>query len=231
MFHCFFEQSGTFKREFAKLGFKAEDYDILDQFGETTHQMDLFEEINRAYDGRKSIFDNINPETDQIIAFFPCVRFEAQIIMNFRGDQFGAHKWSLERKLEYDLQLHDELHELYVLITKFALVCLRKGIKCIIENPYATQHYLVRYWACRAAIIDTDRSATGDYFEKPTQYFFLNREPSNNFIFEAVDIKKKRKIVDLTTVDRSMIAPDYANRFIREYVLSKEEFETLCQPK
>lgn len=228
MFHLFFEQSGTFKREFQKLGFKAEDYDILDQFGETTHQMDLFEEINRAYDGKNSIFDNINPETDQILAFFPCVRFEAQIIMNFRGDHFGNHKWSLERKLEYDLQLHDELHELYTLITKFALVCLRKGIKCIIENPYATQHYLVRYWACRAAIIDTDRSATGDYFEKPTQYFFLNREPSNNFIFEAVDIKKKRKIVDLTTVDRSMIAPDYANRFIREYVLSAEELEA-CQ--
>lgn len=225
MFHCFFEQSGTFKREFAKLGFKAEDYDILNQFNETDHVIDLFEQINKAYDGQESIFDSINPETDQILAFFPCVRFEAQIIMNFRGDQFGSHKWSLERKLEYDLQLHDELHELYVLITKFALVCLRKGIKCIIENPYATQHYLVRYWACRAAIIDTDRSATGDYFEKPTQYFFLNREPSNNFIFEAVDIKKKRKIVDLTTVDRSMIAPDYANRFIREYVLSAEEFE------
>ena len=62
MFHCFFEQSGTFKREFAKLGFKAEDYDILDQFGETTYQMDLFEEINRAYDGRKSIHLSVGEE-------------------------------------------------------------------------------------------------------------------------------------------------------------------------
>ena len=30
----FFEQSGTFKNEFKKLGFKAFDYDILNDFGE-----------------------------------------------------------------------------------------------------------------------------------------------------------------------------------------------------
>ena len=33
--HCFFEQSGTFKNEFKKLGIEAEDYDILNDFGET----------------------------------------------------------------------------------------------------------------------------------------------------------------------------------------------------
>ena len=227
MYHCMFEQSGTFKREFAKLGFKAEDYDILNQFNETDHVIDLFGEINKAYDGQPLIFDTIDPVNDTILAFFPCIRFEAQITMNFRGEQYGSHKWSMERKLEYDLQLHDELHELYTLITKFALVCLRKGLRCIIENPYSTSHYLTRYWALKPAFIDRDRSETGDYFEKPTQYFFINREPSNNFIFEGVDIKKKKRIIDLTTVDRSMISPDYANRFIREFVLTKEEFENL----
>ena len=43
--HCFFEQSGTFKNEFIKLGIPAEDYDIQDNFGETDHKMDLFHEI------------------------------------------------------------------------------------------------------------------------------------------------------------------------------------------
>ena len=51
MFHCLFEQSGTFKNEFKKLGYQAEDYDILNDFGETDHQIDLFDEINRAYAG------------------------------------------------------------------------------------------------------------------------------------------------------------------------------------
>ena len=49
--HCFFEQSGTFKREFMKLGISAEDYDIQDNFGETDHNTDLFGEIEKAYVG------------------------------------------------------------------------------------------------------------------------------------------------------------------------------------
>lgn len=48
--HCFFEQSGTFKNEFIKLGIPAEDYDIQNNFGETDHVIDLFGEIDRAYD-------------------------------------------------------------------------------------------------------------------------------------------------------------------------------------
>jgi len=48
-FHCFFEQSGTFKNEFKKLGYDAEDYDILNDFNETDHVIDLFEEIEVAY--------------------------------------------------------------------------------------------------------------------------------------------------------------------------------------
>lgn len=47
--HCLFEQSGTFKNEFIKLGIPAEDYDIQNNFGQTDHVIDLFDEINRAY--------------------------------------------------------------------------------------------------------------------------------------------------------------------------------------
>lgn len=57
--HCFFEQSGTFKNEFIKLGIPAEDYDIQNNFGETDHQGDLFKAIEDAYDGKPSLFDNI----------------------------------------------------------------------------------------------------------------------------------------------------------------------------
>ena len=48
--HCFFEQSGTFKNEFKKLGYEAEDYDIQNNFGETDHVIDLFGEIEKEYD-------------------------------------------------------------------------------------------------------------------------------------------------------------------------------------
>ena len=57
--HCFFEQSGTFKNEFKKLGYEAFDYDIQNNFGETDNVVDLFAEIESAYDGKPSLFDNI----------------------------------------------------------------------------------------------------------------------------------------------------------------------------
>ena len=47
--HCFFEQSGTFKNEFIKLGISAEDYDIQNNFGQTDHVIDLFKEIETEY--------------------------------------------------------------------------------------------------------------------------------------------------------------------------------------
>ena len=83
-FHCFFEQSGTFKNEFKKLGYKAYDYDILNDFNETDYIIDLFDEIEKCYANENSIFDNIT-SSDYIIAFFPCTRFEDQIIITFRG--------------------------------------------------------------------------------------------------------------------------------------------------
>lgn len=49
--HCFFEQSGTFKKEFIKLGIHAEDYDIQNNFGQTDHVLDLFKNIQNAYEG------------------------------------------------------------------------------------------------------------------------------------------------------------------------------------
>ena len=57
--HCFFEQSGTFKNEFKKLGIPAFDYDLQNHFGETDHQIDLFAEIEAAYEDKPSVFDTI----------------------------------------------------------------------------------------------------------------------------------------------------------------------------
>ena len=73
--HCFFEQSGTFKNEFKKLGIDAEDYDIQNNFGETDHIMDLFSEIDSAYEGGiETVFDTISRD-DLVIAFYPCIYF------------------------------------------------------------------------------------------------------------------------------------------------------------
>lgn len=126
--HCLFEQSGTFKNEFIKLGVPAEDYDILNEFGETDNVIDLFSEIDKAYDGEPSLFDNIE-ECDLVFAFFPCTRFQCTIPLGFRGEQFQQKKWSDVRKLEYSMKLHEELHELYMKICKLFSICLRGGVE------------------------------------------------------------------------------------------------------
>ncbi len=231
-FHCFFEQSGTFKKEFKKLGYEAYDYDILNDFKETDYVMDLYNEIEKAYEKLPSIFDNFNSNKDTILAFFPCVRFEDQIQMHFRGTSYQYRNKTLEQKLQKDLELHKELSHLYNLITKLSIVCIRKEIPLIIENPYSTTHYLVKYWAIPYTILDNDRTKNGDYYEKPTQYWFINCKPKNNFIFEPLQFVEK-KICNYQvksnginrTVLRSMIHPQYANRFIRQYVLEGDNNE------
>lgn len=221
-FHCFFEQSGTFKNEFKRLGYEAFDYDIRDDFGETDKIIDLFEEINKAFANQTSIFDKIK-NIDTIIAFFPCIRFEDQIQMHFRGTAYQMRNWTDEQKLEYDLKLHSELSELYNIITKLALVCIRKKLALIIENPHSATHYLVKYWAIPSTIIDKDRSKRGDCYKKPTQYWFINCKAQQNMILEAYTINERKTIKGTNnTVERSMITSEYANRFIREFILEKK---------
>lgn len=224
--HLFFEQSGTFKNEFKKLGFNAYDYDILNQFNETDYLVDLYSEINKSYKGDQSIFDNIDKD-DIIMAFFPCTRFEQQILLWFRGDAMQQKNWTLEKKLEKDLSLHSELSKNYEIITKLVIVCLRKQLRLIIENPYSEQHYLSKYWCIKPKYIDNDRTKKGDYFKKPTQYWFINIEPKCNLIFDGIELKKKKTISecfgkDNFQVERSMISKDYARRFIQELILEDQ---------
>lgn len=225
--HCLFEQSGTFKNEFKKLGYKAYDYDILNEFGETDFSIDLFSEIGGAYDGKPSIFDNIK-EDDLIMAFFPCTRFEAKIPIAFRGQLPQQKKWTDIQKLEYSMQMQEELSKLYMLLSKLVIVCIRKGLRLIIENPYTQPHYLTTYWCLKPTIIDKDRTQNGDYYKKPTQYWFINCEPKYNLVFEPIQYVETKKIrtvrgTDCTTrkTERSLMHPQYANRFIRQYLIEQ----------
>ena len=237
--HCLFEQSGTFKKEFEKLGIPAFDYDILNNYGQTDYVVDLLAEIRGGYKGEPSIFDNISKD-DLIIAFFPCTRFENQINLLFRGDNAGQKNWTLEQKMEYCVNLSKEREEFYQVFNYLFLVCYRKGLRLIVENPYAKEHFLTRYWCYEPRIIDKDRRDNGDYYAKPTQFWFLNCEPTYNFLLDPIEYNNVecKDAIRLMTKDswgktgaktikeaRSMIHPTYANRFIRRYLLSGEKVE------
>lgn len=220
--HCFFEQSGTFKNEFKKLGYQAYDYDILNDFNETDNIINIFNEIETAYKGGRSIFENIDKE-DLIIAFFPCVRFTRRMIFNFTRNGTNNYKFNDIEKLEQNIKYFDEMNYYYGLISKLVIVCLRNELKIIIENPYHTDHILQQFWHIKPKIIDMDRTKRGDNFKKPTQYWFINCEPKNNFVMEAYSINNKRTINNThNKVERSLINKNYARRFIQEYIIDKE---------
>ena len=222
--HLLFEQYGTFKNAFKKNGVEAFDYDILNDFGETDFKVDLFGEIQKAYDGGQSVFDNIEKE-DVCFAFFPCIRFDSQVSMSFRGDAKQQKKWSDQQKIEYSMKLHDELHYLYKKLCELVLICIEKELNIVIENPYTQPHYLSTYWCLKPKVIDKDRTVDGDFYKKPTQYWFINFEPKNNFLFEPIEYVETRTIELERTAEqsgqvrRSMIHPQYADRFIRRFIL------------
>ena len=224
--HCLFEQSGTFKNEFLKLGIPAEDYDILNDFGETDHVVDLFGEIDKAYEGKPSLFDNIG-ECDLVFAFFPCTRFEARVPVNSRGEAPQMKNWSDEKKLEYSMKTIDELNTLYALICKLFTICLRGGWKMVVENPYMQPSFLRTYFPIKPKVIDSNRMKNGDHMRKPTQYWFINCDPEQNVSFESLDYVEQHTIAHASLmrgntsrqIKRSMIHPQYARRFIISYVI------------
>ena len=222
--HCLFEQSGTFKNQLKQLGIEAEDYDILNEFGETDHVVNLFGEIEKAYDGEQSIFDSIG-ECDLVFAFFPCTRFEKMIPLAFRGERPNEKNWTDEQKIVQSMKLHEELHHLYMLICKLFTICLRGGWRMIVENPYTQPHYLTQFFPVKPKVIDKDRSKNGDHYGKPTQYWFVNCEPEGNVVFEAIEYVNKKIITQREQhqkTKRSMIHPQYAKRFIQTYVIDAE---------
>lgn len=168
---------------------------------------------------------------DVILAFFPCTRFEQQVLLWFRGENYGQKGWSDIQKLEKDIELHEELNLNYSLITKLAIVILRKGLKMVFENPYSDQHYLTKYWCIKPKVIDKDRAKDGDYYKKPTQYWFFGCEPKENIVFEPIEYIPTKTIVnEHNKAARSEIHPQYAERFIKKYIIDYQtDFEKVLK--
>lgn len=78
------------------------------------------------------MFDKITKD-DLILAFFPCIRFENQIMLWFRGQSASQKRWSEEKKMQFDMNLIDEVSDMYKLVNKLFIICIRKGLKLVME--------------------------------------------------------------------------------------------------
>lgn len=226
--HCFFEQSGTFKNEFIKLGIPAEDYDIQNNFGETDHTDDLFKAIEEAYDGKPSLFDNITKE-DLIIAFFPCVYFCATSQMAFFWTYVNYRTKTTKEATDAILQRGKYREYFFSLAVKMLAVAKIRGLRLVMENPWSEQTYLKANFVQPPSLVDMDRTKRGDFYTKPTAYWFINCEPTHGRTFQC--LKEHKTIMTnkgvcrsgLCSEERSMISPDYARNFICDFILGKEQ--------
>lgn len=234
--HLMFEQSGVFKNEFKKLGYEAYDYDIQNNHGETDYQIDLFKEIEDAYDGKHSLFDSIRggQDGDLIMAFFPCIYFcaNSQILMSWGAKNY--RKKSTKEKTDEILKRSSNREYFYCLLVKMIAIADIKALRMIVENPWSEQTFLKANFILPPSMIDVDRTRRGDYFKKPTAYWFINCEPTWGFSLQKD--KKQKIIIDckgsgkagLCSEERSMISPDYARNFINDFILGRiSEFSQL----
>ena len=227
--HCFFEQSGTFKNEFRKLGYQAEDYDIQNEFGETDHVIDLFAEINRCYGGGWSVFETISKD-DLIIAFFPCIYFCDAKTLFFRGEHISQKHWSMSQIMQYNMNQSERRSEYFNTLMKFVYVCSYRNIPLIIENPYNQSGMtFLETSFIKPSYVDKNRMLRGDYYVKPTGYWFFNCVPTYGRSYQN---DKKQKVImkskgsnreGVCSMERSMISPDYARNFICDLILGKKQ--------
>ena len=232
--HCLFEQSGTFKKEFVKLGIPTEDYDIQNNFAETDHVCDLFAEIEKAYDGAPSLFDTFE-KSDLLLAFFPCIYFCEASQLGQTYASFLYRKKSMHEKTAAILQRQADRTYFLGLLTKLFCIVYERGLRMIVENP-ATNNFLLmkQNFVEPPTIIDKNRAARGDFFKKPTAYWFVNCKPNefaHTHTHTHTHTHKLRKIrkakggarAGLCSEERSMISPEYARNFICDYILGKPQ--------
>lgn len=226
--HLFFEQSGTFKKAFKMLGYDAYDYDIKNDFEETDFVCDLFNEIELCYNGKESIFDKIRND-DLIFAFFPCIYFCEINQTYFTGKTCNFNG---KDKVKEIIIRSEKRQYYYAMLLKLCWICEIKNLKIIIENPYSVNHYLYNNFPYKPAYIDYNRNLRGDYYKKPTQYYFINCNPTTYNTFAPNKILKTiRKVIGnkhggVCNTERSMISLEYAINFICDKILGKKTEKT-----
>ena len=227
--HCFFEQSGTFKNEFIKLGIPADDYDIQNQFAQTDHVIDLFAEIEKAYAGDASVFDNITKD-DLIMAFFPCIYFSCLSQMAMTWGCVNYRKKTVREATDLILERTKDREKFYTLAIKMLATANERGLRLIMENPWSMQTYLKANFVIPPTIIDKDRSLRGDHFKKETAYWFINCTPTDGKSYQPAKkvrvLDKKGAVKGICSEERSMISPDYARNFICDFILGKKQKHT-----
>ena len=148
----------------------------------------------------------------------------------------NRHKVKYER-IQDAIERNEQRNKFYSLLYKLCYLSERLGFKMIIENPATKPNYLfLTQNFLKPTLIDNNRMERGDYYVKPTAYWYFNFQPTYGFSYQN---DKEQKIIlnskqgieaGICSEERSMISPDYARNFICDFILGKVQ-KGLTQPE
>ena len=146
--------------------------------------------------------------------------YQLTCINNRHNPKYEQIKDAIER-LEKRTYFHSLLYKLVYIAEK-------RKIRLVIENPATEPSYLIKTQNFpKPTIIDKNRMERGDWFMKPTAYWFFNCEPTHGFTRQN---NKQQKIIrkckssphaGLCSEERSLISPDYERNFICDFIIGK----------
>lgn len=174
------------------------------------------------------MFDNIIKD-DLIVSFFPCIYFSCLSSLWYSITQIDYKKWPTKKIVNNIIERNKKRSNYFEILNKFCAVCIEKNLRMIFENPWSENHFLKFGFLKPPSIIDTDRTRRGDFFVKPTAYWFWNCEPTTGTSFQynrktkTILCSKQAKDPGMCSEERSLISSDYARNFICDFILGKKQ--------
>jgi hypothetical protein len=104
-----------------------------------------------------------------------------------------------------------------VLLKLTAIVQIR-GLRLIIENPWHPTNFTNHFFFLRTSLIDKNRTLRGDYFVKPTAYWYVNCNPTNGQSFQPT---KKSDIMRITAGSGALRTKRKLRKEIDKEILDK----------
>lgn len=152
--------------------------------------------------------------------------------MAFSWGYTNYRKLNTKQATDKILERNENRAYFYSLLVKMCCVAKTKGLRMIIENPWSEQTYLKANFIMPPTLVDNNRMLRGDYYVKPTAYWFINCEATNGLSLQ--NDKEKKTIMNsrggkeagICSEERSMIHPDYARNFICDFILGKVQPHT-----
>lgn len=161
-----------------------------------------------------TIFDEMTSD-DLILSFFPCIYFTFQKYPDFVLRYGKMKNRTLAYQARYAIRQAEQRTRFHTMLYKLVAVADEKCLRLVIENPYSGATYLQQNFP-PPTFIDYNRMERGDYFVKPTAYWFFGCEPIRAFVpkrqetkdnrhYEAV--KKSRRMQHRTEHDKPRLRP------------------------